>query len=304
MRGGKYLVTLAAAGMLATACGTTVAQPPAETLAAAVTKTGTQTARIAVTVSVKTKGMSISFDITGAFDFARQRGMLTMAAPIGLTELFIAPKAYVKFSGGSGMPLPQGKSWVEVDTTGLPADASGPLGPLGAVGTPKDLLTSLTAIAGSEQRLGTGTVRGVAATEYQLNIDPAKTEARVASGERASVGQFFKSLGKATVPVDVWLDSQNLVRRVQLSLRIPGASTGGPGMSGNPQITVTMDFYDYGAPVNVSAPPASQVAKASQVMPIALSGSASASASSGSGSVAPLATPPLPALATPSAVSG
>jgi hypothetical protein len=286
VRGGRYLVTLAAAGMLATGCGTTVAgtQSPAGTLAAAVTKTGTQTARIAVTVSVKSTGMSMSFDITGAFDFAHSRGMLTMGAPIGLTELFIAPKAYIKFSGGSGPTLPNGKSWFEVDATGLPADASSPLGALGTTGNPKDLLTSLTAIAGSEQKLGTGTVRGVPATEYQLNIDPAKTEAKVPSAERASVGKFFQSLGKGTLPVDVWLDGQNLVRRVQLSLRLPGGS-GALGMSGNPQLTVTMDFYDYGAPVNVSAPPANQVASTSQMF-------ASSGVSVGSESGGPEAAPP------------
>jgi len=289
VRGGKFLVMMAAAGLLATGCGTTVvhAQSPADALAAAVSKTGTQTTRIALTLSVKSKGMSMSFAITGAFDFAHSRGMLTMPAPIGLTEIVIAPKAYIKFTGaGTGMTLPHGKTWVEVDENALPADASSPLGPLGATGNPKDLLTSLTAIASSEQKLGTGTVRGVPATEYQLNIDPAKTASKLPASERASVSKLFQSLGKATIPVDIWLDSQNLVRRVGLSLQLPGSSTGGLGLSGNPQLAVTMDFYDYGAPVTVSAPPAAQVASMSQMISSGMS-SASGSSSMPATPVAP-----------------
>lgn len=298
VRGGKYLVTLAAAGLLAAGCGTTAAGPqsPAAALTAAVSKTGTQSLRISVTVAVKSSGMSMSFAIKGAFDFARSRGILTVPAPIGMTELYIAPKAYIKYSGASasGMPLPHGKSWIEVDTAKMP-DSSGALGPLSATGNPRQLLTSLAGIAGSERRLGTGTVRGVPATEYQLNLDAGKTAAKVPAIERAGVRKFFKSLGNGSLAVDVWVDGQNLLRRIQLSLRIPGGG-GLLGISGKPRVTVTMDFYDYGVPVNVSAPPASQVFSMSQQMK-GISESAV-----GSGGTFPSAT--AVAVPPPTAVSG
>jgi hypothetical protein len=260
--------------MLAAGCGTTVArvQPSQGTLAAAVTKTGTQSVRIAVTLAAKSH-VPASFAITGAFDFARSRGTLTMRAPIGLTELFVPPKAFVKFTGAgaSGMPLPRGKTWVEFD-------AASSFGPFAVDTNPGDLLASLTAIAGSVRKLGTGTVRGVPVTEYQVNIDPAKAAAKVPSGRRASFSQMFQSLGKAAIPVDVWVDGQNLVRQFQLSL---------------PQLTVTIDFYDFGVPVKVSAPPAAQVANLSQ---IANGGSISAGSGSGSSSppVGAPSPPPLP----------
>ena len=54
MRGGRYLVALAGAGVLAAGCGTKVAQ--AYDLAAAVTRTAGQTARVAVTTTMRTPG--------------------------------------------------------------------------------------------------------------------------------------------------------------------------------------------------------------------------------------------------------
>jgi hypothetical protein len=259
VRGGRYVVTVVAASMLAAGCGTTAARTPpsAGTLAAAVTRTGTQTARIAATVTVKSTGMTTSFDINGAFDFTRSRGMLAMPAPIGLTELFVPPKLFIKIPG-TGTAVPHGKTWVEVD----PAGAASALGPFAAVSDPADVLATLAALAGSQRTLGAGTVRGVPVTGYQLNIDPATAASKAPAGERVYLGQLFKSLGKGAIPVDVWVDAQHLVRQIRLSVRLPG----GTGAAGNSQLTVTIDLYDFGAPVRVSAPPAAQVASMSQMI--------------------------------------
>jgi hypothetical protein len=109
MRGGRYLVVLAGVGVLAASCGTKVA--PGAGLAAAVTRTAGQTARIATTTTMQMQSMSVSLTETGVFDFARSRGMVTMQNPVSITEIFIPPKTYVRFPGGAGgPPLPHGKS--------------------------------------------------------------------------------------------------------------------------------------------------------------------------------------------------
>jgi len=284
VRGGRYLVAIAAAGMLAAGCGTTRA--PADPLTAAVNKTATQTVRIAVTLTIQSQGMSMTYDVTGAFDFAHARGMLSIAAPVGVTALFIAPKVYIKLSGGIVATLPHGKSWLEIDTSGSHGGATDTSG-VGA--NLADLLASLKDIAGSDRQLGTGTVRGVPVTEYQVDIDPAKVAAKFPSQERASLRQSLQSLGKGTIPVDVWVDAQNLVRQVRLSVHLPGGSSA-LDIPGNPQLTATADFYDYGVPVQVSAPPAAQVASSSQVI--------SSGIASGSGIVSATGGPatPLPAV--------
>ena len=255
MRCGRYVVVLASVGVLAAGCGTK-AQP--DNLTAAVTRTAGQTARIAVTTTMQMQSMSVSYTETGVFDFVHSRGMVSMQNPVGMTEIFIPPTAYIKVPGGSGT-LPHGKTWVALNagtSDGLDGSLFGPFG-----GTdPGDLLASLTAISASVTSLGPATIRGVQVTGFRVDIDPAKAAARVPRWERAGFLQFTSSLGAGPIPVDVWVDSQNLVRRVKLSLHLPDGQ-GGPA---DTQMVEVTDFYDFGVPVRVSPPPASQIASMSQ----------------------------------------
>lgn len=294
MRHGRYLVVLAGIGIAAAGCGTVTAQTA--DLTAAVTNTTAQTARVAVTTTMQSQGMSVSFTAAGQFDFARSRGMVSMqSSQIGITEIFLPPKVYVRVPVGAGM-LPHGKSWIAIDAMASADGSFAGLGGAGGVGAffgspdgdsvnPADLLASLTAISGNVTKRGTATVRGIPVTEFRVNVDLAKAAARLPGRERASFRDFASSLGTGDIPVDVWVDSQNLVRRIQVSLH-PPADMGAP--KGTTIVQVT-DFYDFGVPVRVSAPPAAQVASMSQM----ISGSsASAGGASGSSGASGPPTPP------------
>lgn len=275
MRRGRYLAVLACVGVLAAGCGTKVAP---DSLTAAVTRTAGQTARIAVTTTMQMQSMSVSFTATGVFDFVHSRGMVSMRNPVGMTEIFIPPTAYIKIPGGAGGPLPHGKSWVAVDAGTSGVLESSLLSPLGGGTDPADLLASLTAISSSVTNLGAAIIRGVQVTGFRVDIDPAKAAARVPSWERAGFLEFTRNLGPGVIPVDVWVDKQNLVRQVKLSLHVPG----GPGGSGAPasaQMVQVTDFYDFGVPVRVSAPPAGEIASMSQLIKGGLSDPAGAGGS-------------------------
>jgi hypothetical protein len=257
MHRGWYVVVLACVGVLAAGCGTK-AQP--DNLTVAVTRTVGQTARIAVTMTTQMQSMSVSYTETGEYDFVHSRGMVSMQSPVGMTEIFIPPTAYIKLPGGSGM-LPDGKTWVAVDA-GTPDGLDSSLfGPFGST-DPADLLASLTAISASVTSLGPATIRGVKVTGFRVDIDPAKAAARIPSWERAGFRAFISSLGSGPIPVDIWVDGQNLVRRVKLSLHLPG----GQGTPASTQMVEVTDFYDFGVPVRVSPPPASQIASMSQLI--------------------------------------
>jgi hypothetical protein len=290
VRVGRFLGVLGCVGgtVLAAGCGTqhfTAGNSQPVDLAAVVSHTQDQTARIAATISTQSQGMTVSFTETGLFDFARSRGTITMQSPVGMTEIFVPPTTYIKLpaadAGGSG--LPKGKSWIALPdgTVGDSADGA-LLGPLDGSADPADLLASLTAAASSVTKLGPSVIRGVPVTGFALKIDPAKAGATVPGADRAAVVAFLKSLGAAEIPVDVWVDGQNLVRRESLSLAMPGGS----GAPAGTKLTWTIDFYDFGVPVRVSAPPASQVATKGSQFAVA-SGSGSVGSS---GSVSP--TPP------------
>jgi hypothetical protein len=294
---GKSLVALALCGagvLAATGCGTTVATArstataaptAAARLTAAVSRTTAQTARIAITTTMQMQGMTVSFTESGAFDFAHSRGTLSMDGPVGFTELFVPPQMYIKIPADAGASLPRGKSWIAAGT-GTSGDlaASGLGGllpsPVAGNGDPADLLASLTAISGSVTKQGTATIRGVPVTQYRVTIDLAKAAARVPGWEQASYKEFTQSLGAKTIPVDVWVDSQNLVRRMREALPMPTGLGAPAGMA----VTQTTDFYDFGVPVQVSAPPASEVASLSQLI---MDGPPAISPGSTGGSAAP-----------------
>jgi hypothetical protein len=272
MRGSRYLLVLAGVGLVATGCGTKMA--PGVDLTAAVTHTAGQTARVTVTATMQMpSSTSVLFTETGVFDFARSRGMVSQQSPVGMTEIFIPPRAYIKVPGGPGVSLPHGKSWIAIDA-GMPRGpglASSLLGPAGGSTDPADLLASLTAISSSVTRLGTSAIRGVPVTGLRVNIDPAKAAARVPRWERAGFLEYARTLGPGAIPVDVWVDAQNLVRRVTVSLHL----LGGAGVPASARLVQATDFYDFGVPVRVSAPPASQIASIPQLAKGGLSGGSS-----------------------------
>jgi hypothetical protein len=82
-------------------------------------------------------------------------------------------------------------------------------------------------------------------TGFAFKVDPAK----------ASLEALGKLYGAGAIPVDVWVDAHQLVRQEKLTLAVPG----GTGAPGGTHLVITTDFYDFGVPVRVSAPPASQV---------------------------------------------
>jgi hypothetical protein len=177
--------------------------------------------------------------------------------------------------------LPPGKSWIAINTAASAGSTGNGMNFSGGVGAasfgnldgggvnPADLLASLTAVSGNVTKLGAATVRGVPVTEFRVNVDPAKA-ARMPGWEGASFREFASSLGNGDLPVDVWVDSQNLVRQMQVSQPVSHSPT-----------TITfvqvVDFYDFGVPVRISAPPAAQVVTESSA-----SGSASGGVSIGS----------------------
>ncbi len=290
---GRFLLVLACVGgtVLAAGCGTEHAQAgggqPAD-LAAAVSRTQDQTARIAATVATQMQGMTVSFTEAGVYDFAHSRGMISMQSPLAMTELFLPPTTYLKLptdltgdgGGSAGSALPKGKTWIAVPDSALGDPADSLLGSPEDGADPADLLAALTAASSSVRRLGPSVVRGVPVTGYALTIDSAKAAA-IPGADRANVEAMLKSFGGTEIPVDVWVDGQNLVRREELTLALPGGS----GAPAGAKLTLTTDFYDFGVPVRVSAPPAAQVAQEGQAFKAL--GSSVSTATGSSPAVAP-----------------
>lgn len=256
MGAGRYLVLLACAGLLAAGCGNEIAQPPS--LTRAIANTSASTAKVTVTTTIRTPKRSVSYDQRGEFDFARARGVMRLAVH-GFSEeiLLIPPMTYIKLSGKGASSLPARKPWIamKADAPHSPMEAFA--GPFGDV-DPGTVLKSLTAISSSVTKAGTTTISAVPMTEFRVTLDPAKAKAGLPPGEGEAVRFFAMHMGVTASPVEVWVDPQNLVRRIVLSF--PVSHTRGPLRGA--RLTQTTDFSGFGVPVRVSAPPASEVVKA------------------------------------------
>ena len=95
----------------------------------------------------------------------------------------------------------------------------------------------------------------------------------------AAVGKVLGQLGNSSIPVTAWVGTDGYVRQLSASIQLSSATLGslaGDLVSGTlgsstadrstTATTVTVGFSNYGAPVNVAVPPASQVTDVSAIV--------------------------------------
>jgi len=125
---------------------------------------------------------------------------------------------------------------------------------------PRETLDYLRSISGKLTRIGIEDVRGVPTTHYFAAIDWQKALARAAkeSGQQGFLVQLQSMpTALASIPVDVWVDADNLVRRMKMSFVFAA-----PDQSQQAKASLEMELFDYGKPVTVQAPRASDVVDA------------------------------------------
>ena len=163
-----------------------------------------------------------------------------------------------------GAGLESGKKWLKFDLAKVGKDLGIDLAQLGQVGQdPSQSMQMLKAVGGDVKKVGEEKVRGVDTTHYSAKVDFEKYPAAVPASDRAavkkSIDNLIKLTGQRTVPVDVWVDDDKVVRRFgqTIKTKLPGA--------GSMQMKMIMDFYDFGTKVDVKKPPADQVQDISEL---------------------------------------
>lgn len=255
MRVGMVAAALVATAAL-TACGSSSVSP--ESVANAATKTAAvKSYRMHTTTKLRVNGKDIHFAANGAFAPKARRGRMTLdmsqlsqaQGPQGTAINF----GYATFVlDGSDLylriPLLRAggfKPWIKIDLK-----RSGQAGGIdfnsflrfGAGGDPTKQVQVLRGL-GKLHKEGTETVRGVKTTHYSGTIDLNKVP-----GGR----QLARTAGSSSIPVDVWVDENGLVRRERWSEKLTLGTA-------RTKIDTTMDLYDFGAPVVAVIPPAQDV---------------------------------------------
>jgi hypothetical protein len=167
--------------------------------------------------------------------------------------------------GSSGAPFfacraPRSASFSEGRRNGS-GWSSAPVGAADANGSltsdPTSFLAYLRGVASDVQEVGHDTVRGVDTTEYEATVDLRRAiERGVASAEaRAQVQAALDLVGNLEMPVKVWIDAQDRVRRLELEMDMSGALKHAGMPSGmHPLMSVIIELHDFGLPVHVKSP--------------------------------------------------
>lgn len=268
----RRMLAVALAASVAAGCGqgssSSTSNPPpsgkasARTLlAAAQNTTSTGSAKFAMHMSMTSAGGTVTMQGTGEATFKHPAQMaMTMVMnvpqagrPLSLSERLIGTTIYMKMPFLSAH-IPGGKTWFKLDLEAMGRMSGMDFGSLMNSGSqnPAAVLAYLQGVSSDIQNRGTQTIDGVQTTHYQATVSLPRMIARLQKVDPRAVPtyrQIMQRSGMRMEPIEVWIDGHGLLRRETVHSRMPlmGAS-----------MSFTMDLSDYGVPVNVSAPPASQ----------------------------------------------
>ena len=210
-----------------------------------------ETMRVKGEFSVTTSGDSMKAPLEVEVDFKNNAARITTSLDeLGIPGLddtkvemrLIGSTLYVRVGdliGGLGSALLGGKEWLSMDVAG---DGGASL----AQANPAKLLATLRGIADVKE-VGNETINGVKTMHYTGRISLSKAFGAAPSDEQSELRSALRDLADE-FPVDVWVDGEG--RTVRLS------SEGGGSKN---RFSFSLNFSDFGADLNISAPPASDV---------------------------------------------
>lgn len=204
----------------------------------------------------------VSLSGEGVFDPRRNRGRLeidlrnltaVLGQPVGTAQMELEGNVVYMRIPFLSASLPGLRPWLKVDlaraghTRGI--DLSSFL-QLGQGADPNQVLEYLRA-AGHVMKIGSEKVRGVETTHYRGTIDlervPSLAPAAQRAQLRASIRRLEQTTGRRAIPIGVWIDAQNRVRRLRyqdlLTLQQERV-----------ELNLQSDLYDFGTPVVVPLP--------------------------------------------------
>jgi hypothetical protein len=272
----RRIALLLAAALLLPACGggdgDSVSAAPVAEAASKTTEAGSY--RMEFTMTMEAVGQSFTMRGDGVFGYSPARGRMTVdpgkldelsGGAVGTDRLefvFDGLVYYMRIPEGLTALGGVGDKWLKIDLEEAGGETGVDLGALQQANqNPAQLMQFLRGTSDDIEELGEEQVRGVETTHYRATVDfDAAAERTAEIGElsdemreqvRAEIERTKRQTGLETLPVDVWLDEDDLVRRIRMDFTFPleGEEVG---------VEVTMDLFDFGVDVDVAPPPPDQ----------------------------------------------
>ncbi|GLW95318.1 hypothetical protein [Actinokineospora globicatena] len=191
--------------------------------------------------------------MTGEGDFtfgATPNMQMAMKTPDGDVELrLIGTLMYVK----TPTEVEPGKSWVKLDLTDKDNPLVAMLGKSLEQARQVDPAATLVQLAsvGEITAVKAEDVNGEKATRYSVTVDTAKLKGKAGEMgmEEASVAELEK-IGVKSIPADIWINGDDLPVRYRMELPVQSQ-----------KVTIQADYTDWGKAVQITEPPAAEVAE-------------------------------------------
>ncbi|MDQ3661223.1 MAG: hypothetical protein M3454_09240 [Actinomycetota bacterium] len=227
--------------------------------------------KVSVSVSVDSSDGTLpqgGYRAEGAFDYSTSKGHMSVdlgklpvaaGSDSGSVEVVFDDSVIYMKLPGLQESLPTSKAWVRIDVKELQRQSDG-ASQFNAFGQadPSQYLQFLQG-AGKVEELGSETVREVETTRYKAVVDLSEAVKQAPAEMRQSVTEAIKASGSKSVPVNAWIDSEGLLRRVRYSY-------GGVEQTGGLSSSITVDFYDFGTTVEVRPPSEGQVTDLADIL--------------------------------------
>ncbi|HEV2906154.1 MAG TPA: hypothetical protein VGZ50_02405, partial [Actinomycetota bacterium] len=171
-------------------------------------------------------------------------------------EVGLITKGTIAYMEAGALPgVPANAKWLSIDLEEAGQELGFDIEALRQNGASQ--LAYLTQTSDAEE-VGTESVRDVDTTHYTFTTDLADLAANGPEELRASYKSVMDLTGLETIPTEVWVDGDDLVRRLSFEVEIE--------QSGQ-QIaqTTTIEYFDFGVEVDVQAPPPNEVVDFSEL---------------------------------------
>jgi hypothetical protein len=210
---------------------------------------------VKVTGTMTAPGVSTPMTITSEEQYSPSIEMSMSLQVEGqtLSEILVGDVIYLDYPALSA-ELGGGKQWMEIDLS--KASSLGSLSTLLDSARNENPTTQIAALiaSGDISKVGTETVRGQQTTHYAGTLDASQllsasnSAAGLTASQLSSLKSEIKSVGMSSVKIDLWVASNGLPVEEKYSEQTSAGAVVG-------------DLYmsDWGSPVSVGAPPASEV---------------------------------------------
>ncbi len=222
-------------------------------------------------------GGTFALSVDGAIDVANAR----MRMRLDMSDLFQAlgdSAAEAGFAGllGDGviefrsidetvyirMPLFAALFGASTEWISFDSGESNPLSDLSGAGQldPGELLAMLTALDAIEEA-GVETLRGVETVHYSGVLDYDTLLQTLSAAEYQTLQSQYGTtyFAELEAPIDLWIDNDGLVRRFTLTIDLAGLGLPADVAAEVGVASMDIEFFDFGEPVLVNAPPPDEV---------------------------------------------